>query len=397
MTPASALGLLAVLAAAAPTGPSKGVTSGSNPPAGREISVLPQFAAANTNLAVGAAAAVKNRPPAAGRRQGWIRVAADGRGFVDTSCGAQFVPRGFNYDRDHRMRLLEDYWETEWATVVEDFGEMKALGATVVRVHLQLARFMTAPDRANERALARLRQLLALAATTGVRLDITGLGCYRKADVPAWLEALGESERWRVQANFWRAIARTCADSPAVFCYNLINEPFVPAQARKAGDWLAGDLAGFSYVQALVLDPAGRAPHDIVAQWTGQMVATIRREDPQHLVTLGFLPNSGARFVQAAAQHLDFVSVHIYPRSGQLPEAGQTLRGFQVGKPLVVEEIFPLHCKPEELVGFMKDARAHVAGWISFYWGQTPEELKDARTVGEAITREWLQLLRGGW
>ena len=35
---------------------------------------------------------------------------------------------------------------------------------------------------------------------------------------------------------------------------------------------------------------------------------------------------------------------------------------------------------------------ADVAGWVSFYWGQTPDELADGKTIGEAITREWLKV-----
>jgi hypothetical protein len=41
-------------------------------------------------------------------------------------------------------------------------------------------------------------------------------------------------------------------------------------------------------------------------------------------------------------------------------------------------------------------SKKHAAGWISFYWGQTPEELeaKSAKTLGEAIQRDWLKLFK---
>src|SRR4051812_18617465 len=67
----------------------------------------------------------------------WLRVSDDKTHFVGSTSGKRFVVWGFNYDRDDDGRLLEDYWEKEWGTVVEDFQEMKALGANVVRVHLQ--------------------------------------------------------------------------------------------------------------------------------------------------------------------------------------------------------------------------------------------------------------------
>ncbi|MHB8864762.1 MAG: cellulase family glycosylhydrolase, partial [Pirellulaceae bacterium] len=109
----------------------------------------------------------------------WIRVADDQHGFVHSSSAEPFVPWGFNYDHDEDGRLLEDYWEKEWPKVEEDFQEMKQLGANVVRIHLQLAKFMTGPNQTNEANLQRLVQLVALAEKTGIYLDVTGLACYR--------------------------------------------------------------------------------------------------------------------------------------------------------------------------------------------------------------------------
>lgn len=59
----------------------------------------------------------------------WIRIAKDGRTFVEDSTGRRFTPWGFNYDHDEKGALLEDYWEAGWPRVEEDFKEMKDLGA----------------------------------------------------------------------------------------------------------------------------------------------------------------------------------------------------------------------------------------------------------------------------
>ena len=69
-------------------------------------------------------------------------VRVEGGGFRLAESGRRFVPWGFNYDHDEAGRLLEDYWEAEWPKVVEDFHEMKELGANTVRIRLQLARFL---------------------------------------------------------------------------------------------------------------------------------------------------------------------------------------------------------------------------------------------------------------
>jgi dienelactone hydrolase len=338
-------------------------------------------------------------PPSAG--QEWIEVSKDKRGFSGAASGRQFVPWGFNYDRDYKMRLLEDYWEDEWPTVAEDFREMKQLGANVVRIHLQFARFMDAPDRPNAKSLARLGRLTKLAEETGLYLDLTGLACYRKKDVPAWYASMTETQRWAAQACFWGAVARQCAGSPAVFCYDLMNEPIVPAGKREAADWLTGELAGFVYCQFISLDQAGRARPEIAAAWIGRLAAAIRKHDRRHLITVGLLPNSLAEsslpsgFVpQEVAGDLDFVCVHLYPKTGQLKEDVKLLQGFGVGKPVVIEETFPLSCTPSELGEFLKASRSYAAGCIGFYWGQTPAELSQSTSLGDALTAGWLKLFQ---
>jgi aryl-phospho-beta-D-glucosidase BglC (GH1 family) len=113
-----------------------------------------------------------------------VRVSRDQKGFVLEPSGRPFVPWGFNYDRDDTGRLLEDHWEAEWATVEAHFTQMKKLGANVVRVHLQLGKFMDGPDKPNGKALDRLSKLLQLVERLRLYLDLTGLGCYHKKDVP---------------------------------------------------------------------------------------------------------------------------------------------------------------------------------------------------------------------
>ena len=122
----------------------------------------------------------------------WVRVADDNRSFTFKQSAKRFVPWGFNYDHDEGGRLIEDYWDKQWATVAEDFLEMKQLGANVVRIHLQFGRFMEAADKPNWHSLDQLERLVKLAEQTGLYLDLTGLGCYHKKDVPQWYDKLDE-------------------------------------------------------------------------------------------------------------------------------------------------------------------------------------------------------------
>ena len=131
-----------------------------------------------------------------------IGLSKDNAKFVRVDSGTPFVIWGVNYDHDRAGRLIEDYWRAEWPTIVEDFKEIKALGANVVRIHLQTAKFITAARKPDEEALKQLVRLVALAEETGLYLDITGLACYHKKDVPEWYTKMSERERWEIQSIF---------------------------------------------------------------------------------------------------------------------------------------------------------------------------------------------------
>jgi acetyl esterase/lipase len=329
----------------------------------------------------------------------WLAVSRDKKGFVLNPSGCPFVPWGFNYDHDARGRLIEDYWDDEWPTVETHFAQMKKLGANIVRVHLQLGKFMDGPEEPNAKALGRLGKLLKLAEKERLYLDLTGLGCYHKKDVPAWHDQRSEKERWEVQARFWQAVAGRCAESPAVFCYDLMNEPVVPGGKRKGADWLGPPFGDKHFVQFITLDQQDRPRPDVARQWIHHLTAAIREKDKRHLLTVGLVdwsldrPGLTSGFVpEKVADDLDFISVHLYPKRGKVDEALKTLAGFAVGKPVLVEETFPLGCSVKELEDFIDGSKDHAAGWIGFYWGKPPDELRQSNAISDALTLGWLEL-----
>jgi alpha-beta hydrolase superfamily lysophospholipase len=331
----------------------------------------------------------------------WVVVSKDKKGFALEASGRPFTPWGFNYDHDAEGRLIEDYWDAEWPAVEAHFSEMKKLGANIVRIHLQLGKFMHGPEAPDENALERLAKLLQLAEADQLYLDLTGLGCYHKQDVPEWYDKLSESDRWDVQARFWRAVAARCAESPAVFCYDLMNEPVAPGGKRAEGDWLGPPFAGKHFVQFITLDQQDRPRPEIARQWIRHLTTAIREKDERHLVTVGLVdwsldrPGLTSGFVPTkVAADLDFVAVHLYPKTGKLAEALETLAGFEVGKPIVVEEMFPLSCSAAELGEFIEESQKHAAGWIGFYWGKTPAELRKSKSLPDALTLAWLELFQ---
>jgi hypothetical protein len=341
-----------------------------------------------------------SNPLIAAEKQETIRTSPDGKGFVKADSGTAFRVWGVNYDHDDKGRLIEDYWHDEWATVESDFEEIKALGANVVRVHLQLGRFMRSADEPDTDNLKKLGDLIRLAERTGLYLDLTGLGCYHKKDVPAWYDALSESDRWAVQARFWKAVAAVGAGSPAIFCYDLMNEPIL-AGNKPEKDWLAGELAGKHFVQRITLDLKGRKREEVERAWVETMTAAIREADKSHMITVGLIPWAmvfpGAKphfYMPETADRLDFVSVHIYPKKGEIDKALEVLKSYEMGKPIVIEEIFPLAADKAETGDFIEKAAESSAGIVSFYWGATIEENEKKGSIQGAIVADWLKWFR---
>lgn len=326
-----------------------------------------------------------------------VLLSKDRTSFVLEGSEQPFRASGFNYDHDENGRLLEDYWESEWPKIEEDFREMKVLGAKVIRIHLQFGRFMQSPTEIRKEAIDRLVRLVQLARETRLYLNLTGLGCYHKGDVPAWYDALDEEQRWEAQAQFWIAVAKATRNESSIFCFDLMNEPVVSGGKRPPGDWLGPPFAGKHFVQFVSLDPMQRSRPTVAKAWISKLTAAIRSEDPQRLITVGLVdwsldrPGLTSGFVPHVVEpHLDFISVHIYPESMKLEQALETLKGFDLKIPLVVEECFPLKCTSQELIDVMKRAD-FVEGWTSFYWGADQETLRRSSRLQDAMLLHWLE------
>jgi predicted acyl esterase len=321
-----------------------------------------------------------------------VRVSDDGKRFVLADSGQSFTPWGFNYLGEFG-HLIEESWDKDWPRLERDFREMRKLGANVVRIHLQFGTYMKGPNEFDRVQFDRLRKLLDLARNVGVYVDVTGLCCYRLKQIPDWYDKLDEQERWHIQARWWKEIAKTCANHSAVFCYDLMNEPVIGGPAKEGEPrWVGGELGGFYFVQRISDDAKGRTNTEIAAAWSEKLTTAIREEDPETLITVGVIPwaqiwptAKPVFYSPEAAKHFDFVSPHIYPGKDELGKAFHALTVYDIGKPIVVEEIFPLACSLEELNRFVDGSRDRADGWISHYFGHTIEEhRKGAEPKGTA-------------
>jgi hypothetical protein len=72
----------------------------------------------------------------------------------------------------------------------------------------------------------------------------------------------------------------------------------------------------------------------------------------------------------------------------------ETSSSFSVGKPVVIEETFPLNCSPPEFEQFLDGSKKTTSGWIGFYWGKTPDEYRPPKTVADAMMLGWLEIFQ---
>lgn len=350
-------------------------------------------------LSLGLVCGFPARPQAVDGRLVPIGIAPDGAGFVRGEDKQRFVPWGFNYV-GKSGQIAEETWDTSegWQELVEDFREMRDLGANVVRWHMQFATYMTGPDEVDETQLARLKRLLFLAHETGLYLDLTGLNLFRKERIPRWYDELPEAERWKAQAKFWSEVARMCAGDPAVFCYDLTNEPVIGAPREGEHPWVTGELGGFYFVQRISHNRERRPAHEIAEAWVRTLRTAIREHDPRSPITVGVIPwafvwkNAKPVFYAPnVLPYLDIVSIHVYPKSDRLQDDIQATAVYDLGKPLVVEEIFTLGCSIEELDTYIEATKDRVDGWIAHYFGKTPEEHRASKQLSDAIIAAFLE------
>ena len=203
-----------------------------------------------------------------------------------------------------------------------------------------------------------------------------------------------------MQGRFWQAVADVCRSSPAIFCYDLMNEPVI-TEDKEHRDWTPGAFGNRYFVQRLTLDFKGRTQKEIAKAWVDQMVVAIRKHDPEHMITVGAIPwaltwptAKPLFYSPEVSRNLDFVSVHFYPKNGEVEKALKALAVYDIGKPMVIEEMFPLSCSVAELNEFIEGSRKLATGWIGFYWGKTIDEYKKTPgDIGDSLTLGWLESL----
>jgi hypothetical protein len=115
------------------------------------------------------------------------------------------------------------------------------------------------------------------------------------------------------------------------------------------------------------------------------------------MITVGVIPWAqvfkGAKplfYAPEVCGPLDFVSIHFYPKDVAREDSLAALNTYDIGKPLVIEEIFPMDAGIEKTEEFIQASKVNVDGWMSFYWGKTIEENARKNDLSGALVSKWL-------
>ena len=200
--------------------------------------------------------------------------------------------------------------------------------------------------------------LVAIARRSGIRLVLTGPDHWEGQPSYWGRDRFAGEQALEALDHFWDVVGRRYRGEPAVFAWDLLNEPHLPwfiEQWRRRwnayleqtyGTWQA--LKSAWGAEITESDQWGKigAPENtartgsprlrdwqqfreyLADQWVRRQVEAIRKVDPSHLVTVGYIqwsyplirPGEPERYAafnpHRQARWLDFVTIHFYPTLG---------------------------------------------------------------------------------
>ena len=323
-----------------------------------------------------------------------IRVAPDGWHFETAKSHKTFIPFGVNYYDPGTYHTVpygafEVIGKFDSARTDRHFGQLKTLGANIVRIFLSTVSFEPQLFRLNDTSFQTLDVLISLARKHNMYLILDLVETWEGE--PAWQswEYFAEEQTLQGFEFLLSAFGERYKNEPAVFAWDLINEP----ATRGPDSGIMGDLFGIwirfkyrttdslmaawndyplagelwnqiqtpSYESFNNQESRGSTRfydfqlfrEDIAYNWTRRLTDALRSADTTHMITVGLDQHSvpfkpDGTFYKPytsfnphkIAPLLDYISVHGYDWWGEYADEFMEglLRYSYAGKPVVLEE-----------------------------------------------------------
>lgn len=281
-----------------------------------------------------------------------IRV-APGDNVFQIANGQRFVPFGVNYFRPGTGWAPQLWKKFDADATRRDFARMKDLGVNCVRVFLSYGSFYMEPGVLSEDGLKKFDQFLTIAAEAGIYVHPTGPDHWE--GIPEWARGDRYADEKILSAveKFWTLFAARYRGNPAIFAYDLLNEPEIrwetPVMREKWNAWLQKKYASLEAIakawnSANTNHQFGKIPpppakdnagdrqlldyqmfrESLADDWTRRQANAIKAADPSALVTVGFIQwavpvllpgiqHYAAFRPERQAPLLDFLEIHFYP------------------------------------------------------------------------------------
>jgi len=287
-----------------------------------------------------------------------IVVTADGQGFAERGSGRPYIPFGTNYYDPHTGWAPKIWRQFDAEKVREHFRLMSKLGVNCARLFLTAATFQPDAKTVEEKSLKKLDILVKIGRETGIRLILTGPDHWEGSPSYWRPDRFAGEEALRALEYFWKTVGQRYKGEPAIFAWDLLNEPHLPWFIKewrgRWNTWLQKTYGNWNSMKAAwgdeltekdqwgeVAVPENRADADnprlrdfqrfrehLADEWVRRQVESLRRADPTHLITVGYIqwsyplvrPGRPSRYSAfnppRQARLLDFVTIHFYPTMG---------------------------------------------------------------------------------
>ena len=216
------------------------------------------------------------------------------KGNILFKNGIAFTTKGINYYPKNSA------WDTfgilfNADTIAKDFDIIRGAKLNSIRVFIQYDDFGKAKVRADK--LAKLKKLLDLAEAKNLSVIVTLFDFYSDYT----------PENWTLTHRHAEGIVSAFKNHNAILAWDIKNEPNLDFENRDK---------------------------DNVLNWLSHMVTVIRKNDPNHLITIGWSNSYEATHL---AEKVDFVSYHFYNTISDFEKENSILEK-AVKKPVLIQE-----------------------------------------------------------